>query len=147
MIKPEELRTGNLLNWNAKLLHPQTTLPNEIIEVSAVMEGKVAYMYPNLENRVEPFEDDKAEFGNNLIQFEELEPIPLTDEWLLKAGLELNNQRASIQFYYFHWNGEKLEQENSSVTIPVKPLQYVHQLQNYFQDATGLRLDINFNWK
>ena len=146
MIHAEELRKGNLLNWNLKLTHPETTLPDEVVEVLALQEGKIAYMYPNLENRVEPFEDDKAELSEKTIALDELEAIPLTDEWLTKAGLEINGSKASIQSFYFQWNGEKLEQEESEISIPAKPLQYVHQLQNYYQDATGLRLDINFNW-
>lgn len=147
MIQTDELRKGNLLNWSLKLSHPTTTLPDEVIEVLAVLDNKITYMYANLENRVEPFEDDKAELSEKTIPFEELEFIPLTEEWLSKAGLEINGSKASIQSFYFQWNGEKLEQEEGGISIPAKPLQYVHQLQNYYQDATGLRLDINFNWK
>lgn len=146
MIQPDELRKGNLLNWRLKLTHPETTLPDETVEVLAVLDGKIAYMYPNLENRVEPFEDDKAELSEKTIPLEELEAIPLTEEWLAKAGLEINGSKASIQSFYFQWNGEKLEQEEKGISIPAKPLQYVHQLQNYYHDATGLQLDINFNW-
>lgn len=149
MLQTTELRKGNLLNWSVKLTHPETTLPDEIIEVLEVHHDAIKYMFPNLENRVEPFEDDKAELGNDSIPLTELQPIPLTEEWLKKAGLELNEQKTTIQSFYFHWNGEKLEREEqeSNVQIPVKPLQYVHELQNYFEDATGLRLDINFNWQ
>ncbi len=147
MIQPDELRKGNLLNWNLKLSHPETTLPDEVVEVLAVQDDRIAYMYPNLENRVEPFEDDKAELSEKKISFEELEFIPITQEWLAKAGVEINGSKASIQSFDFQWNGEKLEGEEGSISIPAKPLQYMHQLQNYYQDATGLRLDINFNWK
>jgi hypothetical protein len=149
MIQAVELRKGNLLNWSLKLTHPETTLPDEIIEVAAVMGDKIAFMYANLENRVEPFEDDKAEFGNNTIPLSELQPIRLTEEWLNKMGLELDGEKATLQSFYFHWNGEKLEgeEQESHVKVPAKPLQYVHQLQNYFEDVTGLRLDINFNWQ
>jgi hypothetical protein len=146
MLQPAELRKGNLLNWSLKLSHPETTLPDEIVEVSVIKEDSIEYIYPNLENRVEPFEDDKAEQAKNTIAFEELSPIPLTEEWLTKAGLEINNNNATIQAFSFQWNGERLEQDGGT-TIPSKPLRYLHELQNYYEDATGLYLDINFNWQ
>lgn len=138
MIQANEIRKGNLLNWSLKAVHPATTLPDEMIEVFAVLEDKVAYVYPNIENRVEPFEDDVAQMGRDTIPLAELEPIPLTNEWLQKAGIMLNGNIASSydgHHLAFQWDGKQLTSHSS-------PIAHLHQLQNFYTDATGVMLEI-----
>jgi hypothetical protein len=75
-------------------------------------------------------------------------PIPLTEEWLLKFGFEVNTDYASednnwydylknyvrISMPYFTYNFENGESE-----IEIK---YVHQLQNLYFALTGEELTI-----
>lgn len=64
------------------------TLSPMQIEVSSILQDKVMYFFPNIENRVEPFEDDVAKMGIRHKPLAELEPIILTAEILANAGFE-----------------------------------------------------------
>ena len=100
-------------------------------------------MYPNLEHRVEPFEDDVAEIGDGFIPLSELEPIALNEAWLTRAGFAINGNIAelkSAQNLVFNWDGRRLlltaQPGNNKVLL------YLHELQNAFEDKTGSTLDI-----
>jgi hypothetical protein len=54
MVPSKELRIGNLITWNPKLLNSRSTLPPIYIEVHEILQDKVGYVFPNIENRVEP---------------------------------------------------------------------------------------------
>ena len=138
MIQGNELRKGNLLCWSLKAVHPATTLPDEIIGVFTVLKDRIEYVYPNIENRVEPFEDDVVQMGRNTIPFAELDPIPLTNEWLQKAGFIFENEIAYLNDGHqlqFNWDGMQLTNHSSSIT-------FFHQLQNFITATTGLLLEI-----
>ncbi len=81
MIQARELRIGNLIVWNPKLVNPGVTLSAMQIEVFSIMHDKVFYVFPNIENRVEPFEDDVAKMGTSFKLLEELEPIILSTSY------------------------------------------------------------------
>ncbi len=80
MIQPRELRIGNIVSYNPKLSNPQTTLPPVLIEVSAILPDKIGYAFPNLEHRVEPFEDDLLQMQMRYRLLAEVEPIALSYE-------------------------------------------------------------------
>lgn len=69
-------------------------------------------------------------------------PIPLTEEWLIKFGFELNSNNN-----WSHWNfglnfykdGDFFESDQLPIFIY---LQYVHQLQNLYFAITGEELTI-----
>ena len=88
MIKANELRIGNLVLWNPKLLHPGNTLPPMQVQVYTILQDRISYVFPNIENRVEPFEDDVAQNGTRYKLLEELAPIMLTAEILENVGFE-----------------------------------------------------------
>src|SRR3954451_15032754 len=88
MIEANELRLGNIVTWNPRLTHPNNTLPPMQVEVASILPDRITYVFPNIENRVEPFEDDVAQNGVRVKLLEELEPITLTKEILVNAGFE-----------------------------------------------------------
>ena len=88
MIIANELRIGNLVTWNPKLIHPGNTLPPIQLEVASIFQDRILYVFPNVENRVEPFEDDVVQHGTNYKLVEELEPIMLTAAILKNAGFK-----------------------------------------------------------
>jgi hypothetical protein len=139
MTNAADLRKGNLL----KRIHPHTSLPDVIVEVLTTDSDRIAFMYPNLEHRVEPFEDDVAEIGEGFIPLSELEPIALNEAWLTRAGFEINGniaQLKSVQNLAFTWDGHGLlpaAQPGNN-----KALLYLHELQNAYEDKTGSTLDI-----
>lgn len=146
MIIANELRKRNLLNWNLKLVHPESTLPEEMVEVFIILKDKIAYVYPNIENRAEPFEDDVAQMGKGTIPFSELEPVPLTEELLQKADCQMVNGAVTLGYgegtsLQFQWDGKSLQQlsQTSAISSPITAL---HQLQNLYADVTGHQLEI-----
>lgn len=140
MIKPAELRKGNLV----KHVYPGTTLPGVIVEVLAVKPNGISFLYPNLEHRAEPFEDDLVEVGEGDIPLTELEPISFNEEWLLKAGFTVNDNMAvhSVSRHArFKWHGGELVPAwGNSGDLPIR---HVHQLQNAYAAAEGSALQIN----
>ena len=86
------------------------------------------------------------------VRCEMFEPIPLTEEWMLKFGFEKHD------FYYaINWgiNGVLIMKYLVPYSLFAmelgigfkKTLQYVHQLQNLYFDLTGEELTINDNGK
>ena len=75
-------------------------------------------------------------------KYEDLEPIPLNKEWLLKFGFEKDNELNFVKFsfkvhfwsnynsYMYGWIGGNIE------------IKYVHQLQNLYFALTGEELTI-----
>jgi hypothetical protein len=136
--------------WNPKLSNPTNTLPAMQIEVFSILQDKIFYTFPNIENRVEPFEDDIAKMGMRHKPLEELEPIILTSEILEMAGfIEKGGLLASKHFekgdlqltrtdsFFQRVSVTKL---NSVVfNLPVKN---VHQLQNLYFALTGDELEV-----
>src|SRR5215216_5038424 len=100
MITANELRIGNLIFWNPKLLNPNTTLPAMQVEVFSISKDKIGYVSPDTEYRVEPFEDDLLQTETRYKSLEELEPIILTSEILEKCGFKGVNDNLSRNVYY-----------------------------------------------
>ncbi len=98
-IKALELRIGNLLTWNPALVSPNNTLPPMQIEVFSILQDRIYYVFPNIENRVEPFEDDIAQKGTRYKLLEELEPIMLCTKLLLNTGF--HEKAGSLNSVYF----------------------------------------------
>ena len=75
------------------------------------------------------------------------EPIPLTEEWLLKFGFEKQSD------YFFYNNNYRVESFRSSEwcfrarvtkneSYPIAIIEYVHQLQNLYFALTGKELKL-----
>jgi hypothetical protein len=75
----------------------------------------------------------------------ELEPIPLTEEWLLKLGFKnnsMNTYNILLQGFLLEYNlqhnvVDAVNKVHFNLNIPVK---YVHQLQNLYFALTGEEL-------
>lgn len=113
MIQPNELRIGNLVFWKPKLLRSTATMEPMQIELIEILPDKVGYLSPTLEHRVEPFEDALIANEPSYEPLEELEPIPLTDEWRMKLSVATDYPKwiryvHELQNWYF-WNHNKNE--------------------------------------
>jgi hypothetical protein len=144
MIPAKELTMGNLVIWNPKLTNPNSTLSAMLIEVSGVMPDKITYVFPNIENRVEPFEDDVAQAGGGQKPLAELEAIALTPDILENSGFVKKGGLFSSK----HFEKGKLElkqvDEHFELTsLPNSPtIKSVHQLQNLSFALTGEEVEI-----
>ncbi len=152
MIKASELRLGNFLIWNPKLLNPQATLPSMFIEVASITADEIGYTPPNFEHRVEPFEDDLLQKEKHIKSPEELEPIPLSAELLGKCCFQkitdyqgdeiVKISTAEFNIKYDEVDGVVIERFLTSWRA--KTYKYLHQLQNMYFDLTGEELEVNF---
>ncbi len=81
---------------------------------------------------------------SHLVEWKALSPMPLTEEWRLKAGfvnntLDLGNG-ASIWFWHngYYLGGPGCPHENYAI---VPDLRFVHQLQNLVYCLSGKELE------
>jgi len=125
-----EFRIGNLVKYENRVF-PIHTIANE---------------FPTL---------DTIEFGVGVVDWNNIEPIPLTEEWLLKLGFNDN--------YYDGYLGIYVNNSDFVITEPkvmglwqknyawqykctwdkYTELKYVHQLQNLYFALTGRELTVN----
>lgn len=113
-MKANELRIGNLIwLWNDDLMD------NEAVSV---------------------FEINEDELNGFKYRMRESEPIPLTEEWLVKFGFEKHGE------YYILMNPVLLLKDNEgSFGVSFwqgNDMKYVHQLQNLYFALTGEELEI-----
>jgi hypothetical protein len=116
-MKSNELRTGNLLNYDTA---EGETLPTKI----------------DWQDLKWLSEDEK---GFNLVH----SPIPITEEWLLKFGFVSNPYKDTYEKMYVVINCNKTsgELELYLDALPID-IYHVHQLQNLYFALTGEELTI-----
>jgi hypothetical protein len=144
MIYTKDIRLGNLITWNPKLLNPQVTLSPMQVEIAAITTDKIGYTPYKLEQRVEPFEDDLMIQMETIFKSpDEFEPIILTIEILEKTGFEISGGKYHLKGFYPElylkeniWNAE-LVPGSSRIEI-----RYLHQLQNLFYTIVAEELEV-----
>lgn len=121
MIKANELRIGN---W--------VKVENDFERVDNILEdGAYCYLSKEAESVFQPYS-----FIN---------PIPLTEEWLLKMGFdEIDIEENKNNVRVFHLNGIYCNTLYGVYyyTHLLKQIQYVHQLQNLYFALTGEELEV-----
>ena len=86
-----------------------------------------------------------------IFDFQDIHPIPLTEEWLLKFGFGKSedhevghNTDLNFNFYYdWHFKRFRIESgfnSDNDWIVPMPHIQYVHQLQNLYFALTGKEL-------
>jgi hypothetical protein len=144
MIPAKELNIGNLVIWNPKLSNPDSTLSAMFVEVSEVLNDRISYVFPNIENRVEPFEDDVAQAGVRSKPLKELEPVILTEEILENSGFV--KKGGLLTSKHFEKGKLELKQVDEHFEIPAiknsPAIKSVHQLQNISFALTGEEVEI-----
>lgn len=155
MITINELRIGNLIFWNPRLSSANTTLATIQIEVSAILKDKIGYIFPRIEYRAEPFEDDLLQNETRYKPLEELEPITLSPEILEMCGFKqandlLNRNMFSNEYGSFSeidiniadYKASLRFKDGQCIDLPY-PCKFLHQLQNLHFALTGGELGIN----
>ena len=121
MIQINELKIGNLIKRNG-IFAKIEVINNELDEVYFMGED---FYY--------------SDFCCNI------EPIPLTEEWLLKFGAELlYDNKYDFECYNFGYfelthKGYCFTFQSQQISEPIK---YVHQLQNLYFCLTGAELTV-----
>lgn len=124
-LKAKELRIGNYLNYQGK-----------IIKVEGIHNRTI-------------YHSDRQFDQVGVEKYITFEPIPLTEEWLLKFGFGKSdeheygsNEHDLFGFYYdYHFNKFYLDTPEDNIYIPF--IKYVHQLQNLYHCLCGNELQIN----
>lgn len=136
MIAASELRFGNWVDTTNVEAHPWQT-------------GQIGQL---LANSVGILRKGQSSFDGGT--YDQIKPIPLTEEWLLKCGFELKEATLNRLFVLEHtkdeilevcfdggvrlWNGKSnWAQHYDSLWRHIK---YVHQLQNLYFALTGQEL-------
>lgn len=73
----------------------------------------------------------------------EIEPIPLSEEWLVKFGWSEENKTRFIPplgFSYFRDGFRLINSEEGTFSVFYNKIEYVHQLQNLYFALTGEEL-------
>lgn len=107
MIQANELRIGNLIYYD-----------NRVFEIDTL-----AKEIPTL---------NTIEFGIGVVNWNDLKPIPITEEWLLKLGFresESNLRKGNI-IIRFGENDRLIITLIDQIVLP--KIQYIHQLQNLY---------------
>lgn len=139
MIKAPEVRIGNYVLWNPRLVNAKSTLPSERVEVASVSADKIGYFSPTVEHRAEPFEDDILQTETPHKPLEEFEPLPLTAEILQNLPVKLFSFTENI---IVSLEPDGIYIEGAEGRKSLQRIQHVHQLQNLYFDLTGEELDI-----
>jgi hypothetical protein len=114
MIKKEELRIGNILNY--------TTSENDIYKTTIDWQDLKWIS-----------EDPK---GFNLVHH----PIPLTEEWIIKLGLISNPYKDRYEIGNICIECDKTKGFTDLWIEKMPHIKYVHQLQNLYFALTGKEL-------
>jgi len=143
-MKVQDLRIGNLVTINNPEAWPEMKgIPVTVRSLKRVDDP----MFPlsSGDAALESF------YGDEYSQFDEfIEPIPLTEEWLIKCGFEkLSHYEEAHTEEDYVW---EIEAPRSPVLFLVDgifhednygvKLQFVHQLQNLYYALTGSELTI-----
>lgn len=128
MIKANDLRINNWFNLNGKDFYIDLKI------LYAISSGMPDY------------------------DLQKINPVPLTEEWLLKFGFENHSEEKFFMRYYIIKNGQWYIDFYADgdcflcvyyfnagyIKVNVgNPLKYVHQLQNLFFTLTGEELTLN----
>lgn len=81
---------------------------------------------------------------DNMVFSQQIKPIPLTEEWLLKFGLDKGNKIID-EYYYFNIDIKSNKAyindgEGYEGADVLAKINYVHQLQNLYYALTGQEL-------
>ena len=127
-MKSKELRIGNFCKWNGPHYTEQATIASlDLTEVSFKC----------------------GDYG----MVADLEPIPLTEEWLEKLGFWSKYKSNHLKWSLYGFdidqisdedeNGNEIPQEQIFHYAYQYEIKYVHQLQNLYFALTGKELTIN----
>ncbi|WP_241287531.1 hypothetical protein [Chryseobacterium indologenes] len=127
-MKPQELRIGNYVRvWS------------EIYRVNQILPSSIIHNY-NYDDINDGFEE---------VDIENVEPIELTEEWLLKFGFESNivgykidNDRFIFELYFYDaWNLNYVEKQKfGNGSAELSGYWKIHELQNIFSPLPGKNL-------
>lgn len=117
MIKPEELKIGNLI-------HVPST--GQTIPVTAINMDLGVWVNRSL----------------GVLGFDQIDPTPLTEEWLLKFGFEKSYGEFTKKGFSFRICSNEIFTNEEYNPTKICKIDFVHQLQNLFFALTREELTL-----
>ncbi|WP_394749597.1 hypothetical protein [Spongiimicrobium salis] len=132
-MKPTEVRIGNLVEYD-----------NNVFPIHSIGD-----VFPTL---------DTIEFGIGVVDWNNIKPISLTEEWLLRFGsytwngflcLDAFSPGHPSQRFNLYWsekdgfNCKSRYQGEAELGYKMRQIKHVHQLQNLYFALTGEELKLN----
>lgn len=119
-MKASELRIGNYISYHG--IH---------IAVNGIIGSTIFY-------------EGGKYFDSNTMGYEPYQPIPVTEEWLLRFGFKKTEDTLfgmdEFRMHGYSFALSNLSLENGFGIINEHPTKYVHQLQNLYFALTGEEL-------
>jgi hypothetical protein len=138
-IDVHELSIGNLVTVNNPDYHPQ--LKGVVLRVTGITPNEKDYSI-SLEH-INQIPNTYYPTYSQFLKF--IEPIPLTEEWLLRFGFKKNRAGCSMKGLKITFDSdEKIFWVDYNFTGTCE-LRYVHQLQNIYFALTGNELKSKTN--
>ena len=156
MIQANELRIGNLVTLNNEKYHPRVS--GETLMVTAINQTRGFENEKTHGVSLEHTNQKKNTYYDSYSQFVcYVEPIALTEEWLLKFGFEKDEYQPNLYklgcfeiVYACAWNKKTpqyhiaYDSERDIYKNPIwEGFDCVHQLQNLYFALTGEEIEIN----
>ena len=114
-MNPKEFRIGNLVEYD-----------NRVFRIDSIAES-----FPTL---------DTPEFGIGVVDWNNIKPIPLTEEWLIRFGFVKNGD---LSKYWALNNVDVWELNGGYANDLDKTIESVHSLQNLYFCLIGKELILN----
>lgn len=123
-MKANEFRIGNYVSFE-----------DRIFKIDSI-----ANVFPTL---------DTAEFGIGVVDWNNIKPVPLTEEWLLNFGFNKKVDEYVFQDYAIEdihngvtWILKEFDYDSVCFVAIGKGINYVHQLQNLYFALVGEELEL-----
>jgi len=133
-MKAEDLRKGNFVFVNN--LKYRKELQGIPLTVNGIQE-RSNELFPNSNNVV-----SLLHVWDTVSQFEEfIEPIPITEEWLLKFGFSKIGENFDLKGFCIWWS-TIVKEYHFRINGSGIHLKHIHQLQNLYHALTGEELTL-----
>ncbi len=133
-MKAEELRIGNLVlratGWDKN---------------GVPFFSDNLYMVDNISSFSIGIHDFPEFQGCNEIPIKDLEPILLTEDWLIKFGFEIKENvliKEGFRIFRGYWDSIDLNQGSEYSGVAIQKIKTVHELQNIYYILTGKELEL-----
>lgn len=152
-MKKQELRIGNIITLTEDGWVEFTNFFDEDEDLNWLMKENNKYVF--VKSLSDEVELTRYGLDLNYYDYQEILPIPLTEQWLIDLGAEKWKDRFIIQAwgpghpsqrFDIEWKSGAIilasRYQDHNDDLLMRHIQYVHQLQNLYHSLTGEELEL-----